>query len=50
MENVFLEIVEQKKDLIPEISKIVFDKPYQFLFINVDSQRMFKNWDELILS
>ena len=50
MENIFEEIIEQKKELIPAISKLVYDKPYQFLFINVESQRMFKNWDELILS
>ena len=31
-----------------EITKLVFDKPYQFLFINTDTQRFFKNFDELI--
>lgn len=50
METVFEECIEQKKELIPALSKFVFDKPYQFLFINVESQRMFKNWDEIIIS
>lgn len=49
MENIFEEVVEQKKELIPAISKIVFSEPYQFLFINIESQRMFKNWDELVI-
>jgi hypothetical protein len=48
--NIFDEIVESHKDQALEISKIVFDKPYQFLFIHPDSQRMFKNFDELIFS
>ncbi len=32
-----------------DIRKLVYDKPYQYLFINVDSQRLFKGWDEIIL-
>ena len=50
MENIFEEIIEQNRNLIPQISKLVFDKPYQFLFLNVESQRMFKNWDEIVLT
>jgi hypothetical protein len=26
----------------------VYDKPYQYLFVNTDSMRMFKGFDELI--
>ena len=40
----------KKSDKINEIVKIVYDKPHNFLFINVDSQKMFKNWDELIFN
>lgn len=36
------------KDKSSEISKLVFDKPYSWLFLNTDSQRMFKMWDEII--
>ena len=42
-------ILEQKKDYIMDIAKMVFDKPYQFLFINTESQRLFKNFDELLI-
>ena len=36
-------------DLVPKISKLVFDKKHNFLFVNVESKRMFKNWDEIII-
>ena len=42
-------VVEQKKDYMMDIMKIVYDKPHQFLFINTDTGRLFKNFDELIL-
>lgn len=48
MLNITSEMIEQHNDKIGEIVKIVYDKPHNFLFINVDSQRMFKNWDEMI--
>jgi len=50
LQNIFEEIVESHKDKALEISKIVYDKPYQFLFIHPDSQRLFKSFDELIFS
>ena len=48
MLNITSEQIEQHNDKINDIVKIVYDKKYNFLFINTDSQRMFKNWDELI--
>jgi hypothetical protein len=48
MLNITSEMIEQHNDKINDIVKIVYDKPHNFLFINVDSQRMFKNWDEMI--
>jgi adenylate kinase family enzyme len=50
MLNITSEMIEQHNDKISDIVKIVYDKPHNFLFINVDSQRMFKNWDELIFN
>jgi adenylate kinase family enzyme len=50
MLNITSEIIEQHSDKIDEIIKIVYDKPHQYLFINVDSQRMFKGFDELIFN
>ena len=37
------------KEFINFISQIVWDKPHQYLFINTDSQRLFKNFDEIII-
>jgi hypothetical protein len=50
MENIFNEVIELSKDYIIPLMKIVYDKPYQFLFINTDSQRLFKGFDEIIIS
>ena len=48
--NIFEEVIEQKKEIITDLSKLVYDVPYNFLFINTDSGRMFKNFDEIIIS
>ena len=45
---VFDELVETKKELFQDVMKISYGEPHNFLFLNVNSQRMFKNWDELI--
>ena len=39
---------ESKKELIPKINKIVYDKPYKYLFLDTDSQRLFSGFDEII--
>ena len=49
METIADELIEQKKEYLNEIVKIVFNKPYQYLFINTDSQRIFSDFNELIL-
>ena len=48
--SIFEEVVEQKKDLVGDIARVVYDQPYQYLFINTESQRLFKNFDELIIN
>ena len=50
METIINEIIDVHKDNINEIIKIVFDEKYNFLFINSDSNKLFKNWDEIIFS
>lgn len=50
LERIFDEVVESKKDYIYQISDVVYDKPHQYLFINTDSQRLFKGFDEIIIS
>ena len=49
LELIFDEQVEQKKSYTSDIAKIVFDEPYKYLFINTDSQRLFRCFDELII-
>jgi len=46
-QNIADELFEIKKDIIPDLRKFVYDKPYEFLFVNVDTQRYFKGWDEI---
>jgi hypothetical protein len=48
-EKVMEELLEQKKDIIPELMRLVYDKKHEWLFINVDSQRLFKKFDEIII-
>jgi len=48
MMEIFDEVVESHKKYIDDIIKLVYDKNYEYLFINVSSQRMFKGFDELI--
>jgi AAA15 family ATPase/GTPase len=49
LSNIFEETIEQKKEIITDLSKLVYDVPYNFLFVNTDSGRMFKNFDEIII-
>ena len=49
MKNLFDEVVEDDnvKDLMPILSKVVYDKPYQYLFINTDTQKFYKCFDRI---
>lgn len=47
--NIFEEVVEVHKDKVLEISKLVYDKPYQYLMINCENNKLFKNFDEIIM-
>jgi len=49
MSNIFEELVEAKKDYMLDVMKFVYDKPYQWLFLNSDSGRLFKMFDEIII-
>jgi hypothetical protein len=49
MENIFEEVVEEHKKSVDDIIKVVYNKPYQYLFINVSTQRLFKGFDELLI-
>jgi len=43
------QVIEYKKDYVDKIVKIVYDKKFNYMFINTDSQRLFKNFDEIII-
>ena len=49
LEQIFSEIVELPSKFIYPISELVFDKKFNFLFLNTDTKRMFKNWDEIVI-
>ena len=49
LKTIFDELLEKKKDCYLDISKIVFNKPFEFLFLNSPTQRCFKCFDELII-
>ena len=49
MENIFSEQIEQHKELFVEILKLVFQKSHDFMYINTNTQRIFSNWNELLL-
>jgi hypothetical protein len=48
-ENLFDELFESKKELAHDIMEFAYDKPHQFLMLNVESQRMFKGFDEILV-
>ena len=48
LDLIFEEHIELSKEQITTIRKFVFDKPYNFLFMNTDSSRLFKNFDEIL--
>lgn len=49
MANIFDELIELPIEYMRDIMKLVYDKPYQYMFVNTDSQRIFKGFDELII-
>jgi hypothetical protein len=48
MEILFNELIESKKEMFIEIMKTVFDDKHNFLFVNIPTQLMFKNFDSLV--
>jgi hypothetical protein len=49
LEQIFHEVVELNPKYVIPISNLVYDKKYEFLFLNTDSKRMFKSWDEIVI-
>lgn len=49
METIFEECVEGLKKLVEDISLTVYDKPYNWLFINTDTQKLYRKFDKIII-
>ena len=47
-QKVFDECVEHAKDKFEQIRDFVYDEPYKWMFINLPTQKIFKEWDEII--
>ena len=47
LQNIWTELIEYDDNLLKPVRKLVYDKPYQYLFVNTDSQRLFKGFDEI---
>jgi hypothetical protein len=50
LNNIWNEVIELPIDLIDEIRKLVYNEPFKYLFINVDTQRLFDGFDEIIIN
>jgi len=48
MNLVFEELIESKSKYQDEIVKLIYDKPHEYLFCHLDTQRIFKGFDELL--
>ena len=49
LENIFDEQIEINKDKFDEILKIVFKNPHDFIYINNQNNKLFSNWDQIII-
>ena len=47
-ENIFSELIEDKKDKFNDILKLCYENTHSFMYINISTQRIFSNWNELI--
>jgi GTPase SAR1 family protein len=49
MENIFAEQIEQHKDKFQDVLKLLYQEPHDFFYLNTNTQRMFNNWNEIII-
>jgi len=49
-ENLFDELFETKKDLALDIMNFVYKNPHDYLMLNVDSQKLYKDFDEILIN
>ena len=49
LQNLFEELIELDVPTFKKVQKYLFKEPYDFLYLNTNSQRIFSNWDEIII-
>lgn len=49
LSDIFDEAIELDKQYLVPISNLVYDKQYNYLFLNLDGKKLFKNFDEIII-
>lgn len=49
LQTIFEEQIELDKSYVLPISKLVFNEPYNYLFINTDAQSLYRNFDKIVL-
>jgi uncharacterized protein (UPF0216 family) len=49
MSVIFSEIISLNKKYIPKLLSVVYNEKHTFLFVNIESQRLFRNFDEIII-
>lgn len=50
LQTIFDEMLEQKEEIADEISKIAFKKRFDFLMIEPETQRIYANSDEIVIT
>ena len=49
-ENLFEELFETNKDVALDIMSLAYEKPHDYLMLNVDTQKIYKGYDEIIVN
>jgi hypothetical protein len=49
IENLLTEQIEIPKEKFTDLMKVCFKESHDFIFLDSTSQRLFSNWDEIIL-
>ena len=49
-ENLFEELFETNKDVALDIMNIAYEEPHDYLVLNVDTQKIYKGYDEIIVN
>ena len=48
-ENLFEELFETNKDVALDVMNLAFEEPHNYIMLNVDTQKIYKKYDEIII-